>query len=97
MEELIELAGNKTIAMVGRLLLEIVESHNRTMFTALQSDGAAIARDAAESWHGRVIEMIEAGDADGAADLWDRHLHEAADLAVQRLGPATVVDLLDHD
>ena len=65
-EELIELAGNKTIAMIGRLLLEIVETHNRTMFAALQDEGAAVARDAAESWHGRVIEMIEAGDADGS-------------------------------
>ena len=96
-EELIELAGNKTIAMIGRLLLEIVETHNRTMFAALQDEGAAVARNAAEAWHGRVIEMIEAGDAEGAVDLWERHLREAADLTLERLGPATVIDLLDHD
>ena len=96
-EELIELAGNKTIAMIGRLLLEIVETHNRTMFSALQEEGAAIARDAAEAWHGRVIELIEAGDAEGAVDLWERHLREAAELTLERLGPATIIDLLDHD
>jgi GntR family transcriptional regulator, transcriptional repressor for pyruvate dehydrogenase complex len=96
-EELIELAGNKTIAMIGRLLLEIVETHNRTMFAALQDEGAAVARDAAEAWHARVIDMIEAGDADGAVDLWERHLREAAELTLDRLGPTTIIDLLDHD
>jgi DNA-binding GntR family transcriptional regulator len=83
--------------MIGRLLLEIVETHNRTMFAALQDEGAAIARDAAEAWHGRVIEMIEAGDVDAAVDLWERHLREAADLTLERLGPTTIIDLLDHD
>ena len=37
----------------------------------------SIARDAAEAWHGRVIEMIESGDVMGAVDLYERHLREA--------------------
>jgi GntR family transcriptional regulator, transcriptional repressor for pyruvate dehydrogenase complex len=96
-EEVIELAGNKTIAMIGRLLLEIVETHNRTMFTVLDDEGPAIARGAAEVWHGPLIEMIEAGDADRAVAHWEQHLHEAAELALQRLGHGTVIDLLDRD
>jgi DNA-binding FadR family transcriptional regulator len=96
-EELIELAGNKTIAMIGRLLLEMVETQNRTMFVALHERGAPIAKYAAEIWHGRVIEMIEDGDADVAADHWKAHLREAADLTLEYLGPATIIDLLDHD
>jgi GntR family transcriptional repressor for pyruvate dehydrogenase complex len=96
-EELIELAGNKTLAMVGRLLLEIVETHNRAMFTLLKGEGPLVARHAAEDWHGPVIEMIEAGDVTGAVDLWERHLEEAAALALQYVGSSTIVDLLDYD
>ena len=93
-EEIIELAGNKTMAVLGRLLLEIVETHNRTMFTVLQSEGAQVARDAAECWHAPLIEMIEAGEVDAAVAHWERHLEQAAELTLQRLGHATIVDLL---
>jgi DNA-binding FadR family transcriptional regulator len=95
-EDVIELAGNKTLAMIGRLLLEIVETHNRAMFSVLQGEGAEIARDAADLWHGPLIDMIEAGDVDGAVSHWERHLKHAADLALERLGHTTVVDLLDR-
>jgi DNA-binding FadR family transcriptional regulator len=96
-EALIELAGNKTMALIGRLLLEIVETHNRTMFTVLNGEGAKIARNAAECWHAPVIDMIEAGDVTTAVDHWERHLREAAALTLERLGPSTIIDLLDHD
>jgi DNA-binding GntR family transcriptional regulator len=43
-----------------------------------------------------LIEMIEAGDVDGAVAHWEQHLQQAADLALERLGHTTVVDLLDH-
>lgn len=94
-EDLIDLAGNKTMAILGRLILEIVETQHRTMFTVLDGEGARIARDAA-AWHGRLIEMIEAGDVDGAVAHWEQHLRSAAELALERLGHATVVDLLDQ-
>jgi DNA-binding FadR family transcriptional regulator len=95
-EDVIDLAGNKTMAVLGRLILEIVEKHNRTMFAILDGEGTAVASDAAEHAHGKLIELIEAGHADAAVALWDRHLREAADLTLERLGHATVVDLLEH-
>jgi DNA-binding FadR family transcriptional regulator len=95
-EDLIDLAGNKTMAILGRLILEIVETQHRTMFTVLNGEGLKIARDAAQEWHGRLIDMIEAGDVDSAVAHWEEHLRQAADLALERLGHTTVVDLLDH-
>jgi DNA-binding FadR family transcriptional regulator len=95
-EDLIDLAGNKTMAILGRLLLEIVETQHRTMFTVLNGEGARIASYAAEQWHGPLIEMIEAGDVEGAVAHWHQHLQEAAQLALDRLGHTTVVDLLDR-
>jgi DNA-binding FadR family transcriptional regulator len=94
--DLIDLAGNKTMAILGRLILEIVERQHRTMFTVLNGEGVKIARRAAQEWHGRLIEMIEAGDVEGAVAHWEQHLREAADLALERLGHATVVDILDQ-
>ena len=82
--------------MIGRLLLEIVETHNRAMFSVLQGEGAEIARDAADLWHGPLIDMIEAGEVDAAVAHWESHLEHAADLALDRLGHTTVVDLLDR-
>jgi len=93
-EEIIELAGNKTLAILSRLLLEIVETHNRATFEALDTEAEAIARNASE-WHGGLIELIEAGDVEGAVDHWRRHLDGAAEVALRHLGPTTVVDLLD--
>ncbi len=95
-EGLIELAGNKTLAILGRLLLEMVEIQNRATFPTAPAVAADVARGAAES-HGQVIDLIAAGDADAAVELWRRHLDEAAAMALLRLGPKTVVDLLDHD
>ena len=93
-EELIELAGNKTLGVLGRLLRHIVEIHNRA---AMESDAHPdeVAIGASEV-HGRLIDLIEAGDVDGAVAHWRTHLEEAAADALERLGPTTIVDLLDE-
>lgn len=95
-EEIIELAGNKTLAVLGRLLLEIVEAHHRMTFAALDGDANDIACQAAHTWHGPLLEMIEAGDVDRAVRHWEDHLNMAAAVALERLGPTTVVDLLNR-
>jgi DNA-binding FadR family transcriptional regulator len=94
-EGLIELAGNNTLAVLGRLLLQIIEVQNRATFSRMP-DAVDVARGAAVS-HGELVELIEAGDADAAVAQWRKHLEEAAEVAFERLGPTTIVDLLDHD
>jgi GntR family transcriptional regulator, transcriptional repressor for pyruvate dehydrogenase complex len=94
-EELIELSGNKTLAVLGRQLLEIVESHNRA--TLERTDDAVEVLRGASDFHGRLIDLIEAGDAEAAEAHWRQHLDEAAAVALERLGPTTIVDLLGDD
>ena len=43
-----------------------------------------------------MIKMIEEGDAEAAADLW-RDTSGKRPSRAHRLGPATIIDLLDHD
>lgn len=93
-EELIEVAGNKTLAVLGRQLLSIVETHNQQTLPRTE-DPPEVARGASKH-HGEVIDLIEAGDADGAVSLWRHHLEDAATVALDRLGPTTIVDLLDE-
>jgi DNA-binding FadR family transcriptional regulator len=91
---LIELSGNKTLAVLARLLLEIVETHNRATIDRLKSQAPKVLR-AASDWHGKLVDLIVAGDADAAETCWREHVEHAAQTALDRLGHATVVDILD--
>lgn len=92
---LIELAGNKTLHILGRLLLQIVETHNQATFARIPANEVADVGAAASKWHADVIDLIARGAADGAEELWSQHLRNATSTALGRLGPATVVDILD--
>lgn len=95
-EEIIELAQNKALAVMGRLLLDIVETHHRMTLTALNGQSDAIACEAVDQWHGPLIDLLEAGEVDRAVAHWEDHLKRAGSLALAGLGPATVLDLLDR-
>jgi DNA-binding FadR family transcriptional regulator len=95
-EELLELAGNKTLAIVGRLLLEIVGTINRATFRSLDAEAHDVAEGAAHC-HADVIDLIAAGRVDDAVALWRWHLEGAAAVAFERFGSSTVVDLLGDD
>ena len=95
-EEIIELAQNKTLAVMGRLLLDIVDTHHRMTLAAL-GESHAIACETVDQWHGPLIELLERGAVDEAVEHWANHLERAAELALEGLGPTTVVDLLDRN
>ena len=77
-------------------MLNIVETHHRMTFATLNGEAAQIACEAADTWHGPLIDLIESGDVDAAVAHWERHLRRAAKLALEHLGPGTVIDLLER-
>jgi DNA-binding GntR family transcriptional regulator len=77
-------------------MLDIVETHHRMTFATLNGEAAQIACEAADTWHGPLIDLIESGDVDAAVAHWERHLRRAAKLALEHLGPGTVIDLLER-
>ena len=62
-EQVIELAGNKTLTLIGLILLDIVESHNQATFAAIDRGDEIVEH--AQDDHATLIDMIEQGD-DGA-------------------------------
>ena len=69
-QTLVERSGNTTLAVVARMLHEVVEEYYR--FAAQTSDVALMER-AVRSYR-RLRRYIEDGDADGAATHWRTHM-----------------------
>ncbi len=93
---LLELTGNKTIALLGRLLSDIVELHITVMASEWRTEKAfrQTFMEAAVRGCQRLIELINAGDADGAEAFWSRQLQKADRRAAQVEGASGILDLL---
>ena len=92
-EAIIELAGNNTLTLVGRLIHEMVAAHNRETVARTHSP-ARVAQRGSDS-HARLLALIEDGKADEAEEYWREHLADGARLALAALGAHTVVNLFD--
>jgi GntR family transcriptional regulator, transcriptional repressor for pyruvate dehydrogenase complex len=88
------LSRNKTMQIVSEMLYHIIEKANRSIQPS-EGPRAAQAGRRASKTHQMVLEMIKAGDADGAVDLWSRHLKKAEEYALSGSELSTVVDLLE--
>ena len=55
--QVVELAGNRTLALFGRIMLDIVETHNRAIFSVRPADGAQVGR--ANQEHAELLSHVE--------------------------------------
>lgn len=94
-EQLIELAGNKTLSLIGRLLLEMVEAHNRELFARLPRS-VRYAHLGSEA-HAELLDLLEAGRADDAERFWRRHIEDGARVALRSLGARTVISIFNGE
>lgn len=88
------LSGNKTLQIVSEMLHHIVEKANRSMQPSSGARAEQALRRSAKT-HALVLEHIKAGDADKAAQLWNRHLRKAEEYILAGAELSTVLDLLD--
>ena len=89
----VELTGNQTLMLLTAMLEHITTA---AAFSFVRShdepeERARLARRAARTRQ-RLIELIRAGDADAAEDLWRTHLVEAGRILSEGAG-TTIVDL----
>jgi DNA-binding FadR family transcriptional regulator len=92
---IVELTGNQTMTVLAGMLRHIVDQANEAYVIAEAAQPSARrAASKGQRTHAQVIDLIEAGDAEGAADLWRRHLEAQGDHFRTGPGARTVLDLL---
>jgi DNA-binding FadR family transcriptional regulator len=90
-ELVIELAGNNTLKLVGQMLLNIVQAHNRDTLERAAGRRSELSH-AGTDHHGRLIELLSEGKIVEAEDEWLTHIIDAEAAALRHLGPGTVID-----
>ena len=88
------LSGNDTLQIVSDMLHHIIEKANRSLQPTAGSRAEQAVRRSAKT-HRMVLEMIKAGDAEKAGELWKRHLQKAEEFVLSGSEMSTVVDLLE--
>jgi DNA-binding FadR family transcriptional regulator len=88
------LSGNKTMQIISEMLYHIIEKANRSLQPS-EGPRAAQAGRRASKTHQMVLDLIKNGDADGAAELWSRHLKKGEEYVLTGADLSTVVDLLE--
>jgi DNA-binding FadR family transcriptional regulator len=92
---LVALAGNETLSIVADMLDEIVV---RAVTAVSRTDdvvGSRSVRRRGLRSQERLLELIDAGDGDGAEEHWRAHMQVVGKVMLGRRA-STVVDLLDH-
>lgn len=86
----VELTGNQTLVLLTAML-ERISQAAALRYSNDEDESARLERKAHRTRQ-RLVDLIRAGDADGAEDLWRRHLTEAGSVLASGTG-ASVVDL----
>ncbi len=86
--------GNKTLAVQGGVLQEIVAKHIASSLSRSFDDAVTPARfRKLIRSYAKLVDLVEAGDAGAAEVHWRRHLETAAKGLVDDIGAKTVVEL----
>lgn len=92
---ILERSGNKTVAILGGVLAEIVRMHLQVTVRRSQQDASALMhfRRATRSYE-KLLRLIEAGDGDAAEAHWTVHLEAASRTVISEdRRPNSVVNL----
>jgi GntR family transcriptional repressor for pyruvate dehydrogenase complex len=88
------LSENKTLQMINEMLHHIIEKANRSLQPTTGARAEQAARKSAKT-HRMIVDMIKAGEAERAGELWSRHLRKAEEFLFTGAELSTVVDLLE--
>jgi GntR family transcriptional repressor for pyruvate dehydrogenase complex len=88
------LSGNKTLQLVSEMLHHVIERANRSLQPTKGARADSAGRRASKT-HRMVLDLIKAGEAEKAAELWNKHLAKAEEYVLTGAEMSTVVDLLE--
>ena len=92
-ERVVELAGNNTLSLFTGILGEIIDAHTESVM--LEADASAADRDSgtAHRAHERLLDLVEAGDVEGARSHWLAHMEAIGAIMLRGKRTRPVVDL----
>lgn len=73
-EAVMRLAGNNTLALFAGILHGIIDHHSAEVYR--DERDVAGRRERSDAAHARLVELVDAGDAEGAEAHWREHLAE---------------------
>jgi len=93
-EELVSMGGNQTLGIMAEMLDEVV-ARAITVLASGGADESMATRQRGVRSQERLVELIEAGDAEGAEEHWRKHMTVVGRVMLGQQAK-TVIDLLDH-
>jgi DNA-binding FadR family transcriptional regulator len=87
-----ELSGSNTLWVVMDLLHGVLQRHTEVR---LREEARAPELRKGHRAHARLVELVEAGDVEGARRLWQAHIEEIGAALLRASGRSRVVDLFD--
>lgn len=88
------LSNIKTLQIVSEMLHHIIEKANRSLQPTVGPRAEQAARRSAKT-HRMILELIKAGEAEKAGELWRRHLEKAEEYLFAGSELGTIVELLE--
>lgn len=92
--EIARLSNIKTLQIVSEMLHHIIEKANQSLQPTTGPRADQAARRSAKT-HRMLLDLIKAGEAEKAGQLWRRHLQKAEEYVLAGSELSTVVDLLE--
>lgn len=86
--------GNKSLEIISEMLYHIIVKANRSL-QPTEGARAEQARRRSAKTHRLVLDLVKAGEAEKAVELWHRHLQRAEEYVLADSELSTVVDLLE--
>jgi GntR family transcriptional regulator, transcriptional repressor for pyruvate dehydrogenase complex len=96
---LVELSGNKMLALMAQTIADVVERHQRNVSRPSKTEPEAFAADIAFRRRGtnsiaKLVRLIEAGDAEGAETHWRTHIENANETWLEDHDRHQIIDFL---
>jgi DNA-binding FadR family transcriptional regulator len=94
-QRLIELSGNRSLALLCGLVWHLIERQTTTAVQAKAEPGDLRARSRALRAHRRLVELIAAADPAGAESFWAGHMRAVGQLFSQAQEGRALVELFN--
>lgn len=92
-QAIVDLAGSRTMSIMAGMLLHIMDAHNRLYINTHGPEHELVVDQLAYRSYRRLLKLLNAGDVEGAAAHWHRHLRKVATHMLDDAG-TTLVEVL---